>query len=144
MVGIHWTKHEREGLPLSTIWLALFQLWSKKAKMRMVGFFSPHQSICCCCSVTQLCLTLCELVDCRMLGFPVIHHLPELAQIHVLWVSDAIQPSHPLLSLSPIAFNLAQHQGLFKWVSYSHQMAKVLELQLQHQSFQWIFRIDFL
>ena len=81
-------------------------------------------------------------MDCSMPGFPVYHQLLELAQTIVRQVSDAIQPSHPLLSSSPPAFNLAQHQGLFKWVSSSHQMAKVLELQLQ--SSQWIFRIDFL
>ena len=60
------------------------------------------------------------------------------------WVGDAIQPSHPLSSPSPPALNLSQHQGLFKWVSSSHQLAKVLEFQLQHQSFQWIFRTDLL
>ena len=75
-----------------------------------------------------------------MPGFPVHHQLPELAQTLVHWVSDAIQPSHPLSSPSPPAFNLSQHQGLFQRVSSSHQVAKVLELQLQHQSFQWIFR----
>ena len=63
------------------------------------------------------------------------HHLPELAQTHVHWVSDAVQPSHPLSSPSPHALNLSQHQGLFKWVGSSHQVAKVLEFQLQHQSF---------
>ena len=72
-----------------------------------------------------------------------ITNSPELAQTHVHWVGDAVQPSHPLLSPSPPAFNLSQHQGLFQWVSSLHQVAKVLELQLQHQSFQWIFRIDF-
>ena len=82
--------------------------------------------------------------DCSMPGFPVHHQLPELAQTHVHWVSDAIQPSHPLLSPSPPAFNLSQHQGLFQWVSSSHQVAKLLELQLWHQSFQCIFRTDFL
>ena len=61
----------------------------------------------------------------------------------ILWVSDAIQPSHPLSSPSP-TFNLSQHQGLFKWVSSLHQVAKLLEFQVQHQSFQWIFRTDFL
>ena len=60
------------------------------------------------------------------------------------WVDDAIQPSHPLSSPSPPAFSFSQYQDLFQWVSSSHQVAKVLELQLQHQSFQWIFRIDFL
>ena len=66
------------------------------------------------------------------------------AQIHVHWVSDAIQPSHPLPSPSPPVINLSQHQGLFHWVGFSHQVAKVLKSQLQHQSFQWIFRTDFL
>ena len=94
-------------------------------------------------SVTQSCPTLCNPVDCSTLGFPVHHQLLELTQIHVHWVSDAIESSHPLSSLSPPNFNLSQHQGLFKWVSSSHQVAKVLEFQLQHQSFQWIFRTDF-
>ena len=75
---------------------------------------------------------------------PVHHQLPELAQTHVHQVTDATQPSHPLLSSFPPAFNLSQHQGLFKWVSSSHQVARVLEFQFQHQSFQWIFRTDFL
>ena len=67
----------------------------------------------------------------------------EFTQTHAHWAGDAIKPSHPLLSLSP-AFDLSQYQGLFKWVSSSHQVAKVLEFQLQHQSFQWVFRTDFL
>ena len=75
---------------------------------------------------------------------PVHHQLLEFTQTHVHWVGDAIQPSHPLLSPSPLALNLSQHQGLFKWVSSSHQVAKVLEFQLQHQSFQWTLRTDFL
>ena len=99
---------------------------------------------CCCRLITQSCLTLCDPRDWSRPGFPVLHHLPELAQTHVLWVSDAIQPSYPLSSPSPPAFSLSQHQGLFQWVSSSHQVTKVLELQLQHQSFQWIFRTDFL
>ena len=87
---------------------------------------------------------LCDLRDYSTTGLPVHHQLPELAQTHVHRIGDAIQPSHPLLSPSPSVFNLSQHQGLFQWVSSSHQVAKVLELQLQHQSFQWIFRTDFL
>ena len=71
-----------------------------------------------------------------MPGFPVHHQLPELAQTHVHQVADVIQPSHPLSSPSPPTFHLSQHQGLFQRVSSSHQVAKVLELQLQHQSFQ--------
>ena len=78
----------------------------------------------------QLCLILCNPMDCSMPGLPIHHHLPELAQTHVHWVSDAFQPSHPLSSPSPPAFNLSQHQGLFKWVSSSHMVAKVLEFQL--------------
>ena len=73
-------------------------------------------------------------------GLPVHHQLLELTQTHVRWVGDAIQPSHPLLSPSPPTFSLSQHQGLFKWVSSSHQVAKVLELQIQHHSFQRMFR----
>ena len=79
-----------------------------------------------------------------MPDLPVHHQLPELTQTHVHWVGDAIQPSHPLWSPSPLAFNLSQNQGLFKWVSSSHQVAKVLEFQLQHQSFQWTPRTDLL
>ena len=93
--------------------------------------------------------SLCPM-DCSMPGFPVFYHLPEFAQTEVHWVSDAIQPSHPLSPSSPPALNLSQHQGLFQWIGSSYQVAKVLELQLQHQSFQWIseysgltsFRID--
>ena len=80
---------------------------------------------------SQSCPTLCDPMDCSMPGFPVHHQLPELVQTHVHWVSDAIQPSHPLLSPSPPAFNLSQHQSLFQWVSSSHQVAKKLEFQLQ-------------
>ena len=97
----------------------------------------------CCCSVTKSCLTLCNPTDCSMPGFPVLHHLPEFAQTHVHWVNNAIQSSHPLSPPSPPAFSLSQDQGLFQWVSSLHQVAKVMEHQLQHQSFQWIFRIDF-
>ena len=87
---------------------------------------------------------LFDPVDCSTPGFPVHHQLPELAQTHVHPVGGAIQPSHPLSSPSPPVFNLYQHLGLFQWVSSSHQVTKVLEFQLQHQSFQWIFRTDFL
>ena len=87
-------------------------------------------------SVTQSCLILCEPVDCSMPDLPVHHQLLGFTQTHVHWVSDAIQPPHPLPSTSPPALNLSQHQGLFKWVNSSHQVAKVLEFKLQHQSFQ--------
>ena len=83
-------------------------------------------------SVAQSCPTLCDPMDCSMPGLPVHWQLPEFTQTHVHWVGDAIQPSHPLLSPSPPTFNLSQHQGLFKWVSSLHQVAKILEFQLQH------------
>ena len=95
-------------------------------------------------SVAQSCSTLFDSMDWSMPGLPVHRQLPEFCQTHVHRVSDAIQPSHPLSSPSPPTFNLSQHQGLFQWVSSSHQEAKVLEFQFQHQSFQWIRRTDFL
>ena len=95
-------------------------------------------------SVTQSCPTLCDPMNCSTPGLPVHHQLPASTQTHVHCVGDAIQPSHPLSSPSPPALNLSQHQGLFKWVSSSHQVTKVLEFQLQHQSSQWTFRTDFL
>ena len=95
-------------------------------------------------SVTHSCSTLCNPLDCSTPGLPVHHQLPEFTQTHVHHVGDAIQPSHPLSSPSPPSFNLPQHQGLFKWVSSSHEVAKVLEFQLQHQSFQWTPRTDLL
>ena len=82
-------------------------------------------------SVAKSCQTLCDPMDCSTPGLPVHHQLLELTQTHVHQVGDAIQPSHPLSSPSSPAFNLSQHQGLFRWVSYSHQLAKVLEFQLQ-------------
>ena len=102
----------------------------------MVAFISQFSS------VAQSCVTLCDPMDFSMPYFPVHHQLLELAQTHAHWVSDTIQPSHPLSFPSPPAFNFSQHQGLFQWVSSSHQVAKVLEFQ--HQFFQWIFRTNFL
>ena len=98
-------------------------------------------------SVAQSCLTLCDLMDCSNPGFPVRHQLSELAQTHVHWVWDAIQPCHPLWFPSPPVLNISQHEDLFQWVSSSHQVAKILEFQLQHQSFHAYsglisFRID--
>ena len=93
-------------------------------------------------SVAQSHPTLCNPMDCSTPGLLVNCQLQKFTQTHVHWVGDANQPSGPLSSPSPPAFNLSQHQGLFKWVSSSHQMAKVLEFQLQYQSFQWIFRTE--
>ena len=94
-------------------------------------------------SVPQSCPTLCDPMGCSTPGLPVHHQLREFTQTHVHWVGDAIQPSHPLSRLSP-AFSLCQHQGLFQWVSSLHQVAKVLEFRLQHQSYQWTSRTDLL
>ena len=98
-----------------------------------------------CCLVTQLFLAVWDPMDCRLRGFPVLHCLLEFAQTPVRQVGDAIQPSYHLSSSpSPPALSLSQHQGLFQWVTSLHQVAKLLELHLQHQSFQWIFSFDFL
>ena len=99
-------------------------------------------------SVAQLCPTLCDPMDCGTPGLPIHHQLPEFIHTHVRWVGGAMQPSHLLLSPSP-SLNLSQYQGLFKWVSSSHQVATVLEFQLQHQSISEYsrlisFRMDWL
>ena len=94
-----------------------------------------------CLFVTKPCLTFCDPMDCSMPRFPDLHCLLEFLQIHVHWDGDAIQPSHPLLPPSLPALSLFQCQGLFQSVCSSHQVAKVLELQPQHQSFQQIFRL---
>ena len=116
----------------------------QKKELRNLGQwwyqFSSVQFI----SVAQLCLTISNPMNRRKPGLPVHHQLPESTQTHVHWVGDAIQPSHPLSFPSPPSLNLSQHQGLFKWVSSQHQVAKVLEFQLQHQSFQWTPRTDLL
>ena len=95
-------------------------------------------------SVAQLCPTLCDPMNRSTPGLLVHHQLPEVTQTHVHQVDDAIQPSHPLSSPSPPAPNPSQHQSLFQWVNSSHEVIKVLEFQLQHQSFQWTPRTDLL
>ena len=109
--------------------------------------FTAETCVTRCCSVLQSCPTLRDPMDCSTPGLLVLHYFPEFAHAQTsqwTWVRDAIQPSHPLLLPSPSALNLPQHQGLFKWISSSRQVAKVLELQLQHQPFLRIFRTDFL
>ena len=95
-------------------------------------------------SVQLLSLTLCDPMDWSTPGLHVHHQLPEFTQTPVHWIGDAIQASHPLVSPFPPALNLSQHQGLYKWVTSSHQVAKVLEFQLQHQFLQWTLRTDLL
>ena len=98
-------------------------------------------------SIAWLCPTLCDPMSHSTPGLPVHHQLPEFTQTHVHRVGDAIHPSHPLSPPSPPALNLFQHQGHLKWIRSLHEVAKLLEFQLQHQSFQWtprtgLFRMD--
>ena len=129
---ILWMK---SGLWCGWWWLISLCPWSLPfySIVQYPLFITCH----CCFSVSQSCPTLCNPIDCSTPGFPVFHHLWKFAQTHVLWVGDAIQPSHPMSYPSPPAFHLSQHQGLFQWVGSLHQVAKVLELQ--HQSFQWMY-----
>ena len=105
-------------------------LWTDKVRLSLAEHSVQFSS------VAQACPTLCDPMDCKTPGLPVYHHLPEFTQTHAHQVGDAIQPSHPLLSPSPPAFSLPQHQGPFQGVSSLHQVAKVWKFQLQHQSFQ--------
>ena len=90
--------------------------------------FHPSSDLinCFCCSVAQLCLTLCNSMDCSTPCFPVLHYLLELAQTHIHWVGDAIQPSHPLSPPSLPALKPSQHQGLFHWVGSLHQVGETI------------------
>ena len=126
-----WTEHKILGSQFSLIFLKYYSAFDISG---LVKFSSVDQSR----------LTLCDPMDCSKPGLTVHQQFPEFTQTHVHWVGDAIQPSHPLSSPSPPAFKLSQNQCLFKWVSSSHQVAKILEFQLQHQSFQWTPRTDFL
>ena len=115
--------------------------WSTKQSKSKANRVFPRECPVQFSSVAQSCPTPCSPMGCRTPGFPVHHQIPEFTQTYVHWVSDAIQPSHPLSSPSPLTFNLSQQQGLFKWVSSLHQVAKILELQFQYQSFQWILEL---
>ena len=128
-----WQKVKRS-------WKASWWKWKWRVKKLASVQFSSVQFI----SVAQSCPTLCDPMNRITPGLPVQHHLPEFTQTHVHRVHDTIQPSHPLPSPSPPTFNLSQHLSLFKWVSSSHQVAKILEFQLQHQSFQRKPRADLL
>ena len=97
-------------------------LWSETSRPRCGLVIPDHFSIllndCYCCPVTKLCRTLCNPMDCSTPSLPVPHYLTEIAQVHVHWIGDAIQPFYPLQSSSPFALNLSQHQGLFQWVGW--------------------------
>ena len=137
-----WLK-SAEKVGMLEAWQELLLNLESRGSLEEEGLLplgTPVFSLCCCCSLAQSYLILCDPMDCSTPGFPVHYHLPELAQTHVYWVGDAIQPSHSLSSPSPPAFNLSQHQARYQWVGSSHQVTNILELQ----SFQWIFRTDFL
>ena len=128
-----WTWNEREEKPF----LLEVPSWKRHAVLYSHSFSKiPLHSVQ-FSSVTQLCPTLCDPMNRSTPGLPVHHQLPEFIQAHVHWVGDAIQLPHPLSSPSPPAPNPSQHQGLFQWINSLHEVAKVLEFQLQHQSFQW-------
>ena len=121
---ILWEKKARTGDTRT----AHIPLFLKKEWILNITYFIN-------CSVAKLCRTLCDPMNCSMPDLPVFHYPPDFAQTHVHWVGDAIQPSYPLSSPSPLCLNLSQHQSLFHWVDSLHQVATVLELQ--HQSFQF-------
>ena len=123
---------------LLLLWLGLYTI--KAQLVDNSSFCQSRNMIYIFSSVTQLCPTLCDPMDCSIPSLPVHQQLPEFTQTHIHRIGDAIQPSHPLTSPSPHIFD----QGLFKWVSSSHQVAKGLEFQLQHQFCQWTPRTDFL
>ena len=117
------------------VWLLIRELRSCMPHS-MANFFLTKINLVQFSSVAQSCLTLCDPMNCSKPGLLVHHQLLESTQTHVHQVSDAIQPSHPLLSPSPPTFNPSQHQGLFQGVNSSHEVAKILDFQLQHQSLQ--------
>ena len=122
---VHWVSNTNQpSHPLSFPSPPAFNLSQHKGLFQWVS--SSHQFS----SVAHSCPTLCDPMNHSMPGLPVHHQLPEFTQTHVHWVGDAIQPSHPLSSLSPPTFNLSQQQGLLKWVSSSHHVAKLLEFHL--------------
>ena len=123
-------------------WFIVFKLFENKCFYFRMTFKTMNQFS--SAQFTQSCQTLCDPMNRSTPGLPIHHQRPESTPNHVHWVGDAIQPSHLLSFPSPSAFNLPQHQDLFKRVSSSYQVAKVLEFQLQHQSFQRTPRTDFL
>ena len=142
----------REPSTSSLLWLVTFSALALSfltAPQTLTGWESnwPNapqlRNDCCCCLVATSSPTLCNPVDSSTPGSSVLLCLPEFPQTYAYWVGDAIQPSHPLPPLSPCDFNLSRLQCLLQWISSSNLLAKVLELHLQHQFFQWISRVDF-
>ena len=131
-------RSQNHSLSMKMKLIYILKSWGFKWIIKLIEIlcFKEHISIC-CCSGAKLCPILCDPINCSTWGFSVLNYLPVFAQTHAHWVRDAI--TH-----SALALNLSQHQGLFKWFGSLYHIAKVLELQLQHQSFQWLFRVDFL
>ena len=135
-------------------WQILFSrasksLWMMKFRaIKLKGTCSLEenlwQSFCSYCSVPQLHTTLCDPMNCSMPGFPVLHYPPDFVQTHVHWISNAIQPSHPLLLMSLLPSFFPNIRVFSQWIGSFLEVAKTLELQLQSQSLKWIFRVDFL
>ena len=123
--------------------LAIKQLSKIQATFGSQSSCPVGRGVGCAVIVQSLCPIWLFATPCSTPGFPVLHLLPGFVQTNVDWIDDAIQSSHPLLYPSPHAINLSQPQDLFQWVGSSHQVTKVLELQLKHQFFEWIFRIDY-
>ena len=125
----------------ATTWTVAYQAPVSTVSQSLLKFISILL-VCCCFVVAKSCRTHCNPMDRSTPGFPVPHYLPEFAQVHDHWISDAIQPSHPLLCSSPSAFNLSQHQGLFQWVSYLHQVGdgKLLQYTCHENLMNWIKR----
>ena len=137
----NWTelkKNTFESVPIR--WMKLEPIIQSEVSQKEKHQYSINQFS----SVAQLCPGLWDPMNHSTTGLPVHHQLPEFTQTCVHWVSDVIQLSHPLSSSSPPAPNSSQHQSLFQWVNSTHQVAKVLEFQLQYQSFQWTPRTDLL
>ena len=138
---LYWERHLERKTPAAHVGQCFLILYPGQNPLKCRWRFKEKNSKIQFSSVQSLSrVWLCNTMDWSMPGFPVHHQHSEFTQTHVHWVGDAIQPSHPLASPSPPALYLSQHQGLFKWVSYLNQVAKVLAFQLQHQSFQWIVR----
>ena len=135
-----WGREVAEGHPRQGTSSWRFELTQRH--LRRKAHKHDILYISCWCSVSKMCLTLCNPMDCSTPGFPVLPHLSEFTQTLVHWVGDAIKPSHPLSPPSPLLPKVSASISLFQWVSSLHQVAKVLELQLQ--SFQWICRTDLL
>ena len=125
------------SLNISNFWYKIIDAW-------LLLSLDHFEAIVQFSSIAQSCLTLFDPMNLSMPGLPVHQKLPEFTQTHAHWVSDAIQPCHPLSSPSPLAPNPSEHLGLFQWVNSSNEVARVLEFQLQHQSFQWTPRTDLL